>query len=145
MARTRYQEVRRSQKKSYFLREISSLIMQISYDEPLVAALYVTRVELSEDGGVCYIYFSAYQVQTTEEKKKAFEEARHRLVLYKGSMRSALAKTSHSRYVPHLRFMFDEKVEKELRVNDLLTTVMDQLAEVDEREKHVEAEEEDKA
>jgi len=134
MSRTRHQEVRRSKKKAYFLREISSLISRISYDEPLIAALYVTRVELSEDTGVCYIYFSVYQSKTIEQKMEAFENARQRLVLYKGSMRNALAQTTHSRYIPKLRFVFDEKKEKELRVNQLLHTVMEQGAEHDEHD-----------
>ena len=134
MSRTRAQEVRRSQKKSFYIQQLSDFIMQIAYDEPAVLKVFLTRVELSSDGGICYIYFSAYGANSAEAREEAFNEACGRLILYKPSLRKALAQSMHSRYVPQLRFMFDEKREKEMRINDLLLKVGDELAEIDAKE-----------
>lgn len=131
MSRTRAQEVRRSKKKSQYLRELSSYLTRLAQDEPTLGQLYITRVELSPDGGMCYVYVSFYALRTEEEKIAAFDEARKLLVVYKPSLRKALADSLHSRYVPDLRFAFDQNKEKEHRVTDLLTQVGDELAAYD--------------
>lgn len=108
--------------------------MRIAYDEPIVAQIFLTRAELSSDGGICYLYFSAYGAPTVEGRADVFKEACGRLILYKPSLRKALAQSMHSRYVPDLRFMFDEQREKEMRVNDILLKVGEELAEIDAAE-----------
>lgn len=135
MARTRTQEVRRNQKRSFYLRELSSFLSRLAVDEPALAGLYITRVELSPDGGKCYIYFSFYDEPVAEQKAVRYEEMRKILVLYKGSLRKSLSQAMHSRYVPHLQFVFDEKKEQEHRVDELLTKVGEEIAEADAREK----------
>ncbi|MGD1997363.1 MAG: ribosome-binding factor A [Candidatus Dependentiae bacterium] len=135
MARTRAQEVRRSQKKSFYIEQLSEFILRIAYDEPIVAQVFLTRVELSSDGGICYLYFSAYGADTQEGRESVFKEACDRLILYKPSLRKALAQAMHSRYVPNLRFLFDEQREKEMRVNELLLQVGEELAELDAEDK----------
>lgn len=134
MARSRSQEVRRNQKKSFYLRELSSFLSRLAIDEPGLAGLYITRVDLSPDGGKCYIYFSFYDDQSAEQKLARYEQVRKTLVLYKGSLRKQLSQSMHSRYVPHLQFMFDDKKEQEHRVDELLTKVGKELAEADARE-----------
>ena len=134
MSRTRIQEVRRSKKKSQYLRELSSFLTQISLDEPGLAQIYITRVELSSDGGMCYVYISFYNTLSGDEKKEAYKDARDLLVMYKPSIRKALASRLSSRYVPDLRFVFDEKKEQEHRMADILTKVGQELAAFDEQE-----------
>lgn len=131
MARTRAQEVKRSQKKSFYLRELSHFFSYISQDEPLLAQLYITRVELSDDGGICYVYFSSYK-ERREEKRQAYAEAIELLKLYKPSVRKSLASSMRSRYVPDLRFEFDEGKEKEIEVNKLLLKISKELAHLDD-------------
>lgn len=135
MPRPRVQEVRRSQKKSLYLHELSRFVQQIAYDEPAVARLFMTRVELSRDGGMCYVYFSAYGAQDEASRRAAFEEARPVLVLYKPSLRKAFGDMLQGRYVPDLRFVFDAQKEKEMRINDLLQKVSDELAALSPQEK----------
>lgn len=127
MARTDQQNVKREQKKSFYLRELSALLTKIAIDEPGLAQIFITRIELSNDGGICYIYCSSYQGANDQEKELVFNEARELLVLYKPSMRKALASSMSARYVPNLRFRYDAKKEKELRINSLLDTVHKQL------------------
>jgi ribosome-binding factor A len=95
--------------------------------------MYFTRIELSEDGSVCYVYCAFLNAESAEQGQALFEEARELLVLYKGSMRTALAGALSARYVPQLRFVFDEKKEKEQRINDLLNHVGAELDQYDSR------------
>lgn len=109
--------VRREKKKSFFLRELSSLIHKVSIDEPTVIPLFVTRIELSKDGGMCYVYFSTH---TDEE---AFKKGLEILKLYKPSIRKALAEAMHARYVPNLLFKYDTTKDTERRVTSLLDQI----------------------
>ena len=99
------------------LKEIAALVQEISMDEPKLLTVFITYITLSKDGGICYVYFSTYT------NKEAFDEALEILKLYKPSMRKALAQTGHSRYVPNLRFLYDEAKEKERKINKLLDDV----------------------
>jgi len=128
MVRSRVQEVRRLQKKSFYLRELSSFLIRISQDEPLLAYLFITRVELSSDGGRCNVYFSVYNTNSIEQKQEAFGKAREVLVLYKASMRKALADALRARYVPELRFLYDLQKDKEIRIESLLEKVSEELS-----------------
>ena len=66
---------------------------------------------------MCYIYFSTY---TTQE---AFETMLPKLILYKPSMRAALAKEFQSRYTPDLIFYYDKIKDKERAIHELLDQV----------------------
>jgi ribosome-binding factor A len=118
--KSRASDIRREQKKSFFLQEISALVRQVTAEEPKLSSLFVTRVELSRDSGICYVYFSSYT------DKKAFDEGFETLKLYKPSMRKALAQASKARYVPNLVFRYDSSKEKERRITALLDEIRQQ-------------------
>jgi ribosome-binding factor A len=111
------QEIRKAQRESYFHQEISKLFLQITMDESRLHGLFINRVTLSPDGGTCVVLFLA------ANGRAEFEEKLPTLVLYKPSMRSALAKTSHGRYTPNLIFRYDEDYEKVEKINRLLDTL----------------------
>ena len=109
--------IRREQKKKALFRTLSILMQTISCDDPALSSLFVSRVELSDDGSVCYVYFSTY---TTQE---LFDAMLPKLILYKPSMRAALAKEFQSRYTPDLIFYYDRIKDKERAVHELLDQV----------------------
>jgi ribosome-binding factor A len=111
------QEIRKAQKESYFHQEISKLFLQITMDESRLNGLFINRVQLSPDGGTCVVLFLA------ANGRAEFEEKLPILVLYKPSMRTALAKTSRGRYTPNLIFRYDEDYEKVEKINRLLDTL----------------------
>jgi len=119
-------EIKRERKKALFFREIVSLIQKISEDEANVRKVYVTRVELSADTGICYIYLFSYT------DKSVFKDALEVLKLYKPSIRSFLAKSLKLRYAPDLVFLYDEKKEKIQKMNQLLDEVQQELEEEQE-------------
>ncbi|HEX4069300.1 MAG TPA: ribosome-binding factor A [Candidatus Babeliales bacterium] len=114
------QEIRKAQKESYFYQEISKLFLQITIDDPRLNGLFINRVHLSPDGGTCVVLFLASHGRTE------FEEKLSTLVLYKPSMRTALAKTSRGRYTPNLIFRYDEDYEKVEKINRLLDTLKEE-------------------
>jgi len=114
------QEIRKAQRESYFYREISTLFGRITIDEPRLQGLYINKVSLSSDGGTCVVLFLA------TNGREEFEEKLQTLILYKPSLRSALAKTSHGRYTPNLIFRYDEDQEKVDKINRLIDKLKDE-------------------
>ncbi len=106
--------VKRAQKESQLFREISQLFMQTSLDDTRLKDIMVNRVQLSPDKGVCTIFFY------TADGEERFNELLNILVLYKPSLRKALAAKIRSRYTPELIFKFDKQFEKQLRIDQLL-------------------------
>ena len=124
-------DIKKEKKKSLYLHELSSLIQRLAEDEPDVASVYITRVELSADSGICYIYFSSYP-QEGLSAQELFEKALSILKLYKPSLRKALAQRVKARYVPNLIFLYDEKKDKVSKVEQLLDKVQQELRENEE-------------
>jgi len=108
------QTIKRAQKESYFFREISNFLMQIIMDDPRLSGLYINKVTLSPEGGMLSVLFLSAQ------GKEDFEKKLPTLILYKPSLRTALAKTSHGRYTPNLIFCYDEGHEKTEKIHALL-------------------------
>lgn len=123
-------DVKRERKKSLFLRELSALIDVIAQEQPSVREVYLSRIELSADSGICYLYFAAIAPMSETQPvsaKDRYEAALETLKLYKPSLRKALAQTLQARYTPDLVFMFDEKREQIDRINELLDQVHQEL------------------
>lgn len=107
-------EKKKAQKERLLFREISKLFLQASSDDPELHGLTIHRVQLSEDKSTCIVYFYS------EEGKKIFDEKLDRLKLYKPSLRKTLADRLKFRYMPDLRFKFDEQYEKQKSIENLL-------------------------
>ncbi len=109
--------IKRSQKESLLLKELSKMIFELTLDDSLLAGLFISRVELSKNKGACIVYF--YEPQGPA----IFEEKKRRLILYKPSLRKGIAATLDGRYTPELVFAFDELFEKKQRIENLLEIV----------------------
>ena len=122
---------KREQKTSLFLRGISSIIQSLVPDEPALLKVFITKVELAKNYSTCYVYFSTYT------DKSDFGEALEILKLYRPSLRKALGQAISGRYVPDLRFVYDEDKEKERKIMNLLDKVAEResgQAPIDETE-----------
>ena len=124
MLNLRQSSVKREQKTALFLREISKIIQELSLDEPDVAKVFVTNIKMSKDYGICFVHFSTFT------DKKDFDIALEKLILYKPSIRKALAKSIGGRYASNLVFLYDLAKEKERTLNN----IFDKIAQ--EEEKH---------
>ncbi|MFA5074600.1 MAG: 30S ribosome-binding factor RbfA [Candidatus Babeliales bacterium] len=116
---------KREQKTSLFLHEISSIIQRLSQDEPELLKIFITKVELSKDYKICYIYFSTYG------DKSDFDKALEILKLYKPSMRKVLAQSISGKFVADLRFLYDKTKEKERELLNFLDEVAQQDAKLE--------------
>ena len=121
-------EIKREQKKSLFLRHISIILQSITQDDPVISKIYPTRVDFSADTGICYVYFATYDA--SEDSETTYREAVKKLILYKPSMRAALAKKIDGRYTPDLLFLFDTTTDKVRAINSILDKVQEQLGQV---------------
>jgi ribosome-binding factor A len=120
MNNPRVREIKHAQKESQLLQEIGQLFVQMSQDEPTLQGLYVTRVQLSPDKGKCTVFIH------TLGGLKEFEEKRPTLVMFKGSIRKALAKLILGRYTPDLRFTYDAVLDKQRHIDDLIDKLKDE-------------------
>jgi ribosome-binding factor A len=109
--------IKRSQKESLLLKALSKLIYELMLDDKELVGLFFNRVELSKNKGACIVYFYDPQGPETFESKK-----RH-LILYKPSLRKAIAITLDGRYTPELVFEYDTQFEKQQRIENILEKV----------------------
>ena len=110
--------VRKERKKAFLLQELSYLILQLSFDEKRLSKVYPTRVDLSDGGGMCTLYFAS------SEGRDGYDEALQVLILYRNSIKSAIAKMRNWRKMPDIRFMYDDGFAKAVRINDLIDSVV---------------------
>ncbi len=108
-------DVRRAKKASLFLREISELFYQVIQENPDLKDIYPSRVKFSPDMGMCTVFFYS------PKGKEYFEEKRKILILFKPSLRAAVAKRIPMRRVPDFVFHFDDDYEKQEKLDSLIT------------------------
>ncbi len=123
MSQSNVYEVKRERRKSLFLQEFSFLFQELLREEPSLIDVFVSKIDLSNDTGICYIYFSAIR----EPGEEVFNTALATLKLYRPSLRKAFASRIKTRYAPDLIFVYDKAKEKERRINELLDKVSDEL------------------
>lgn len=115
--------IKREQKISLFFNEISRLIQQLTLDEPELSKIFVTRVRLSKDYKICFVYFSTYT------DKQEFYKALETLKLYKPSLKKSLAGRVGGKYAADLVFLYDINKDKERKINRLLDEVVKDIPE----------------
>lgn len=113
--------IKRSQKESLLLKELSKMLHQLSLDDKELEGLTINRAELSRDKSVCLVFF--YDAAGPD----TFKQKLSRLVLYKPTMRKSLANILDSRYVPNIRFIFDANFEKKQRMEDIMDSIKKEL------------------
>ena len=109
--------IKRAQKESQLLQEISKLLLQLTLDDHRLQGLFVNRVKLSPDKSICTVFFY------TANGQAEFEEKVGSLILYKPSLRKAIAQIIPSKYVPEFVFKFDDQFEKQQRIDQLLDKI----------------------
>lgn len=117
MLKSNVTDIKRSQKESLLLKELSKMLLELSLDDPELEGLHINKVQLSRDKGTCFIFFY------TPEGAEAFRKQLKKLILYKPSLRKGIAAALDTRYVPELKFAFDAQFEKQQRIENILEKV----------------------
>ncbi len=112
--------IKKSQKESVLFRALSSLFMQITQDEPRLVGLTLNRVDLAKNKSTCRVLF------WTPNGVQEFNEKLPILILYKPSMRGAIAKMLNLRYTPDLIFQYDALYDKQEKVERLLNQIKEE-------------------
>lgn len=110
--------IRKARKEAQYLRVISTLFTAQAVEDKRLRNVFINRVELSADGGLCYVFFYSDQGETY------FKEVLPHLILYKPSLRAALAQEIRGRYTPDILFRFDEQFEKQQKIEQLIDRVI---------------------
>lgn len=110
-------DIKKAQKERIIQKEVAMLFMQASQDDPALAGIMVTRVELSPDKAMCYVYMYV------DGGLALFKEKLKYLKLFKPSLRKSLADILKFRYTPDLTFAFDAQYEKEMEINNLFESL----------------------
>jgi ribosome-binding factor A len=113
-------QIKKAQKEALLLKELSQLFLQICIDDSRLTGASITHVELSPNRSVCDIYF--YIPGGLE----AFDPIRSVLILYKPSLRKALAQRIPSRHVPNIVFKYDDKFEKQMKLENIFNEIKNQ-------------------
>lgn len=117
LAPKRVSDIKKAQKEKLLFKEISQYFLQITLEDTRLKNLWINKVSLSADKGICYVFFFSPQGITY------FEEMLEILKLYKPSLRKAIADTIRSRYTPEVIFKYDNQYEKVEKINTLIDTV----------------------
>jgi ribosome-binding factor A len=114
MRQSTVSSIKRSQKESLYLRTISKLFNEVAQDDAKLRGIFVSRVSLSDDKSHVTVFF--HSLQGHEHFEKSFDA----LVVYKPSLRKALAQEIQSRYTPDIVFRYDVMFDKVQRVEELI-------------------------
>lgn len=109
--------IKKSQKESLYLKEIGQLFLEVTIEQPDFRNIFINKVVLSDDGGICFVYF--YSLLGKAEFERVFDQ----LKLYKPSMRKALASRIAGRYTPNIVFKYDDQLKKQLDIEELIERV----------------------
>jgi ribosome-binding factor A len=112
-------DIKRAQKESLLLRELSTYYLRITMDDSRLKDITLNRVKLSKDKSVCTLYFF------TPKGLDEFSKMMPYLIVYKPSMRKALAQSINARYTPQLVFKYDDSFEKYLKMDALFESIKD--------------------
>jgi ribosome-binding factor A len=94
-------------------REVANII-QKSMNDPRAAAVTITYTKLSRDMSSARIYF------IMQGEMKAIKEAEKTLNKAAGFIRHELTNNVDLRYTPKLTFVYDQSIERSLRIGKLI-------------------------
>jgi ribosome-binding factor A len=108
---------KRAERVRDLLHEEVSRILQRDIKDPRIDLVIITRVELSEDLKHAKFYVTSFG---SEEKRK---EVLAGLEKASGYIRGALGKRLNLKFIPEIKFIFDESLEETNRVLRLIDEV----------------------
>ena len=107
----------RADRVSGLIQEVLSNLLKKSIHDPRLEMTTITKVKMSPDLKLARIYFTIYgDHKKSEDAAKGFESAR-------GFIKRNLARRLNLRYMPDLKFFYDESFEYGLHIDQLLKKI----------------------
>jgi len=116
----------RATRVAHHIQEELGRILARGLKDPRVGFVTITGVELSPDLRHGRVYYS---VMGTEEEKRKTAEG---LKSASGFLKREVAKALQLRYVPELRFIYDDSAERGARIEALLREIREESGGFDE-------------
>ena len=117
MISEKQRNIKKLQKESSILKSISSLVIELSSELPLLSKVSFIRVVLSDDKSFVKVFvYSSYGESVVLDFIKS-------LVPYIPSIKTSLSKMSDFRRVPNLKFFYDHQYEKVQYIESLIDSV----------------------
>jgi len=107
----------RSDRVSVLIQQVLSEILQKGINDPRLKMTTITNVKMSRDLRVARIYFAiSGGEQSAEEAARGFESAR-------GFVKRSLAGKLGLRYMPELKFFYDDSFDYGAHINKILKSI----------------------
>ena len=119
---------RRTERVASTLQQELALIILRELNDPRITGLpSITRVKVADDLSIADVYMTI--MGTQNQQTTALNALKHSA----GMMRVRLTENMRLRQAPFLRFHIDERLKKEMEMQDLLAKVAAENAEMDRR------------
>jgi ribosome-binding factor A len=128
MMKNNLRDIKRKKREVAILRGIAPLLQQSFKDSEELKGLYISRLELSQDCGLCTIYLACFSGDI-DELKIGLRAAR----LLTPSTRTAVAKVLNTHYTPEILFKDDRSLDKLRDLNQALEKVSNELKQSDKQ------------
>jgi ribosome-binding factor A len=107
----------RSNKLNAIIQEKVAQVVLFRLKDPRMGLVTITRAKLSPDRSECQVFYSVLgSPGQRSATKHALDDAR-------GHIQTEIARTLKMRFIPHLRFVFDESIEGSIRVASILKSL----------------------
>ena len=107
----------RADRVSALIQEVLSDLLKKSIHDPRLAMATISKVKMSRDLKLARIYFTIYgEGDKSEEAARGFESAR-------GFIKRSLAPRLGLRYMPDLKFFYDESFDYGSHIDQLLRKI----------------------
>lgn len=107
----------RADRVSGLVQEVLSELLKKRIHDPRLAMTTITRVKMSRDLKIARIYFTIYgDSQKSEAAAKGFDSAR-------GFIKRSLAGRLGLRYMPDLKFFYDDSLDYGSHIDQLLEKI----------------------
>ena len=101
------------------IQKVLADLLQKEISDPRISTATITAVKMSRDLRIAKIYYAAGDPAKEAEMTKGFERAR-------GFIKKELAQRLGLRYMPDLKFFYDEAIERGARIEELIKMVKDE-------------------
>ncbi len=107
----------RSNRVGGLIQQVLAQLIQKDISDPRLAKTTITAVKMSRDLRIARIYFATEQ---GAEKQKAAQEGFERA---RGYIKRELAQRLELRYMPDLKFFYDDAIDRGARIEKLIKMV----------------------
>jgi ribosome-binding factor A len=118
----------RQERVAEIIRDVVAEVILNGLSDPKIGFVTVTRCRMTRDLKIATIFVSIFG--DDEQRKQSLARIRHAC----SYIRRQLARQVHLRYTPELRFEFDDVLNHERRVGEILDEIMPEPPETDDAE-----------